>query len=117
MISSFEFSGNVVGVMIDSNIDEELMEKVHKEISEKLKEHVKINLFFEIRGGNKMSVIAFINELGYNLRHTKSFNKLAMVTDLEWMKNAMIFKDIIMATDIRTFSNDQRLKALNWIVE
>lgn len=34
MISSFEFAGNVVGVMIDSNIDEELIKKVHEEISE-----------------------------------------------------------------------------------
>lgn len=84
---------------------------------QKLKEHDKINLFFEIRQGNKMSVTAFLNELNYNLRHTRSFHKLAMVTDLDWIKNAMVLKDVFMATDIRTFSNEERLNALNWIAE
>lgn len=117
MVSSFEFAENVVGIMIDSDLDQELIESVQARILGKLEDHDKISLFFEIRHGSKMTFTAFVNQMNFNLHHTKSFRKIAVVSDLHWLRNSMVVKNIFMATDIKSFSNKERLEALSWITQ
>ena len=117
MISTFEFADNTVGVMVDSSLDNELMEDLQAKIREKLRIHDEINLFFEIRKGNKMSFKAFLNQMKFNVDHAGQFNKVAVVTDLDWLQNSMVLKDFIMSADIKSFPNQDRIKALSWIAQ
>ena len=117
MVSTFEFADNVVGVVVDSSLDNELMESLQAKICEKFKIHEQINLFFEIKGGNKMTFIAFLNQMKFNVDHSGKFHKVALVTDLIWLQNSMIVKDFIMSADIRSFSNEERMEALSWIAQ
>jgi hypothetical protein len=115
MVSSFELADNVVGILIESDVDEKLIDKVHAMILEKLSVHEEINLFFEIRRGNEVSFKAFLNQMKFNFRNIGKFNKIAVVTDLGWIRNSMIIKDALMPADIADFSNNDRLNALAWI--
>lgn len=115
MVSNFEFAENVVGIIIDTDIDEELIRKVQSRIDEKLKVHKKINLFFEIRRGNKMTFMAFINQMGFNVSHNRRFNKIAVVTDIGWLQNSFTIKDLLVAAEIKTFCSNHRMNALSWI--
>ena len=115
MVSTFKFADNVIGVVVDSSLDNELMEELQARICEKFKVHDEINLFFEIREGNKMTLIAFLSQMKFNVDHAGKFNKVALVTDLNWLQNSMVIKDFIMAANIESFSNEERLEALSWI--
>ncbi len=117
MVSTFEFAENVVGIMIDSDLDQDLIKDIQAKVLDKLVDHEEISLFFEIKKGNKISFLAFINQMNFNLNHTRSFNKIAVVSDLEWLRNSMFIKNLIMATDIKSFSNEERLDGLAWIAE
>ena len=115
MISNFEFAENVVGIIIDTDIGEELIREAQCKIDEKLKGHEKINLFFEIRRGNKMTLKAFINQMGFNVSHNNRFNKIAVVTDINWLQNSLTIKDLLVAAEIKTFCPGDRMNALGWI--
>lgn len=115
MISTFEFADNVVGIIVDSSLDEELMKKLQRHICKKFESHDEVNLFFEIKEGNKMTFKAFIDQMKFNVDYDGKFNKVALVTDLKWLHNSMAVKDFIMSADIKSFTNEERLKALSWI--
>lgn len=117
MVSTFELAENVVGIMIDSDLDKDLIESVQAKILDKMEDHEEISIFFEIKKGSKVSFMAFVDQMKFNVNHTKSFKKIAVVSDLHWLRNSMFIKDLIMATDIRSFSNKERLEALAWIAE
>ena len=114
MVSIFEFADHVVGVLIESNLNDELAQEVHAIVLERLKENKKINLFIEIRTGSTISLTAFLKDLFFTLKHAGRFHKIALVTDLIWFQNVMAVKDLVMDAEIRTFSNKNRMEAIIW---
>lgn len=117
MVSTFELAENVVGIIIDTDLDEELIERVQAKILNKIEGHEEISIFFEIKCGNKFGFKAFLEQMAFNLNHTRSFRKIAVVSDLDWLRNSLFVKDLIMSTDIKSFPSEERLTALAWIAE
>ncbi|MDT0645776.1 STAS/SEC14 domain-containing protein [Zunongwangia sp. F260] len=117
MVSTFEFAENVIGVTINSDIDDELMKNLVSMVSERMEEHDKVSLFCELKAGNELSFTAFLRNLGFNVSHRGEFYKIAVVTDESWIKNAFEFKDLIAAADITIYDNENRLEALSWITQ
>jgi len=117
MVSTFKFADHVVGVLIESNLNEELLHKMQAIILEGLKENKKINLFIEIRTGITVSLAAFIKDIVFTLKHADKFQKIALVTDLIWFQKVMSVKDFVMNAEIRSFSNKNRMQAITWIAQ
>ena len=103
--------------MIDSDLNQDLMREVHQVIARKLEDHKKINVFFELKSGNKMSVLAMWKDLNFKFNHFGQFNKIAVVTDLPWLQRAVVLKDIVMTADVRIFPCRDRVQGLSWIAE
>ncbi len=117
MVSTFTFAHHVLGVLIESDLNDELLHKVQAIILERLKENEKINLFIEIRTGSKISLTAFLKDLFFTLKHADQFQKIALVTDLIWFQKVMAVKDLVMNAEIRSFSNKNRMEAISWIAQ
>jgi len=115
MISTFEFSDYVVGILVNSDINDKVMDEIHAEILSKLEENETINLFVEIEKGHHVSLKTMLKDLIFKLDHAKQFNKIAMVTDLNWLATVMSMKDLIMTAEVRSFETEERLEAMNWI--
>ena len=115
MVSSFEFAENVVGIIIDSDVNDKLMAKIQKDIKEKMKCHHTINLFFEIRSGIDVSLPAFIHQMVFNFNIKERFKKIAVVTDLQWLKASMLIKNLLTESEIEIYSTNSRMEALEWI--
>ncbi|WP_373055696.1 STAS/SEC14 domain-containing protein [Zunongwangia sp. H14] len=115
MPQTFSLADNVIGFIIDSNVDEEIAESLQQEVLQKMQKYGKVNLFLEIRKGKEISTKAFLKNVLFNIRHSGDFHKIAIVSDLKWLKGAMSFKDILVAAEIQNFPNNERLTALSWI--
>jgi len=59
---------HVVGVLIESNLNDEVVHEVHTIILERFKENKKINLFIEIRKGSTISLAAFLKDMFFTLK-------------------------------------------------
>lgn len=117
MISTFEFSKNVVGIMIDSNVDKELLKEVHEFIESKFVEDDTINLLVEIKPGVEIPVFIMFQDLLFKLSHNRCFRKIAVISEEGFFKKVMKFKDILMDAEVKTYNIEDRIAAMNWIAE
>jgi hypothetical protein len=117
MISTFEFSENIVGILIKTDMDVTSIGEVHDVVLERLKDHEKISLYVEIEAGVHLSVPAFFKDLVFKYKNSKNFNRIAVVTDLTWFQNIMEIKDLLMDAEVKSFKIKNRLNAINWIAE
>jgi hypothetical protein len=117
MISTFELSNHVVGLIIDKDIEEGSFEEVHRIILERISEFGKINIFCEIAPKKNIPYKCFLEELKFKYENSKSIDKFAIVTDLTWLRAAMNINDLLVNTHIRPFKIKDRLEAIQWISE
>ncbi|QED38024.1 STAS/SEC14 domain-containing protein [Antarcticibacterium arcticum] len=117
MISSFEFADNVVGIIIDRDVDKMMLNEVHALLREKFKQSAVINLYIELEPGVKIPVPLLVKDLIFQLRNNGKFNKLAIVTNQDLIRNIMKFRDFVLDAEVEIFAPENRIRAMNWIAE
>lgn len=117
MVSTFEFAGHVVGILITTDVDKKLLKEIHRVIDEKCKEHKYINLFVEVNRGMKIPLHLIFKDLIFKLDNASCFSKIAVVSDPGFFRNVMKIKDLLMNADVEAFNPEDRIKAMNWISE
>ncbi len=117
MVSTFKFSDNIVGVLIKEDLDLKTIKAVHKLILDKGKKHKKINLYIEIEHGLQVSMLAFLKDISFKFINSDNFQRIAVVTDINWLQNVMEIKDLLMDAEVKSFNRADRLKAITWIAE
>ncbi len=81
MVSTFEFAGHVVGIMITTDVDKKLLKEIHQVIENKCTEHKDINLFIELNRGMEIPMHLMIQDLIFKLDNASCFSKIAVVSD------------------------------------
>lgn len=117
MLSTFEFADDVVGILINTEMDEKVFKELQKLICDKIETFGRINLFIEVEKGNEISVKAVMKHLKFSIEQKNSFNKIAVVTEKSWFKKAVVFKDLMIPADVRAFTHEDRVEAIRWIAE
>lgn len=117
MAISFELAGHVLGLMIDRDITKSYLDEVHLLIEEKLKEHETISLFCEIMPNNEVPLKLFLENIKFKYDHSDQIKKIAMVTDLGWIRGIMEIDNFFVVTEVRSFELKDRLEAIQWISE
>lgn len=115
MAISFEFADHVVGVMVDKDVTRDYLEEIHDLIEEKLKENEFINLFCEIMPDNNVPLKFLLENIKFKFDHSDQIKKLAMVTDLGWVRTFMDLDNFFVSTEVRSFELKDRLEAIKWI--
>ncbi len=114
-MKSFELAGNIVGIMVDRDVTKDYLEKVHARIEEKLTECDSINLFCEIMPQSEVPLRLLLKNLKFKFEQSNQINKMAMVTDLVWIRGIMDIDNIFVSTKVKSFSLKDRLEAIQWI--
>ena len=85
-------------------------------IEEKLKKHPKINLLYHLgEGCTGFEAAAMWDDTKVGLKHCRSWAKIAVVSDIEWIRWATRIFSITMPGHMKVFSNDQLAEARQWI--
>ena len=117
MVSSFEFADNVVGIIIDDDVDRMMLGEIHDLLREKFQQSASLNVYLELKPGINIPVPLLVKDLIFQLRHKGKFNKLAIVTNLDLLRNLMKFRDLILDAEVETYTHANRIAAMNWIAE
>lgn len=115
MISSFQLANHVVGLIIDKDIEEGNLEKVHEIILERISESGMINIFCEINHDKHIAFKCLMDELRFRHENSNNIKKLAIVTDITWLRSVMDINNLMAQTNIRSFEIKDRLEAIQWI--
>ncbi len=117
MVSTFEFSEKVIGILVESDVDNELLQKIHKFIEGKFIKDGKINLLVEIKRGVEIPVFLMVKDLLFKLSHNGCFRRIAVISEKGFFKKVMDLKDLLMDAEVKTFPMEERMTAMNWIAE
>jgi hypothetical protein len=85
-------------------------------VEAKLKENDKIRLLYYL-GPDFVSVSAgaMWDDVKVGLKHITSWEKIAVVSDVDWIRNATKFFGFAMRGHVKLFSNSQLSEAIEWI--
>ena len=86
------------------------------QVEEKLKAHAKVRLFFHL--GNDFlgyTAEAIWDDTKIGIQHLTAFEKIAVVTDVSWVREVIRFFRFIVPCPVKLFSNNDFQAAAAWI--
>lgn len=72
---------NIIGLDIDGWIDAEDIEHITELVESRLKRGERLRIYAEVNNWSGMSLVAFIKDLRFSLKHLQDFDKEAIVSD------------------------------------
>jgi SpoIIAA-like len=109
---------NVIGIVGSGNITAEDYDTVLiPAIQEKLKNYKKIRILYQLDENYAHYELGAFLEDAKVTWHTLSFEKVAVVSDVHWIKDGVNLYKLFMPMPIKVFSNNEIEKAKEWISE
>lgn len=88
------------------------------DIEDRLQRHDKLRIYYEI--GPDLDGIdpgAMWDDTKVGLSHLRSWERFAVVTDVDWIKHAVKFFGFLIPGEMRVFGVDEATEARQWISE
>ena len=104
---------NVVGIIAKGRVTNNDCDKILKPAMEStLKRHDKVRLYYEI--GCRFPGAAW-EDLRIGLEHIPQWERVAVVTDVGWVRHTVNALRFLIASDIRVFTSFQAPEGRAWI--
>ena len=112
------FPDNVLAVVCHGHITKEDYEKVLvPAVVEALKRHDKLRLYYETAGDfGGIDASAVWEDFMVGMEHFTRWERIALVSDVDWIKHTMRFFSFLMPAQMKVFSGSQAAEARAWIV-
>ena len=112
------FPENVVGILAKGEVTrKDYLEVVIPAVDKSLKRNSKVRLYYEL--GSEFSGIDFGAEwedFKIGIEHLSRWERVAVVTDVAWIRHAVNAFRFLMPGEIRVFTTGQKSEARKWIV-
>ncbi len=87
-------------------------------VESSLKRHGKIRVFYQLsRDFSGFTAEAMFDDARLGIRHRTSFEKIAVVTDADWIPRAVQFFSLFISCPVKIFGNDDIPEAKAWLIE
>jgi len=116
MIVELNIAEDTIGIVFENAIDQGDVDTIQSEILSKLKKYKLVNLFLEEDEVEDVELSAFFDQLFFDIKHADRINKVAIVSDRTWVRGLAKLKDLLVTSDVKTFSLKRRVDAICWIM-
>ncbi|MGB7786713.1 MAG: STAS/SEC14 domain-containing protein [Salinimicrobium sp.] len=117
MKTSFEFSDNILGVILEKKIDSENIEDIQKMLEEKINRYKRVSIYLEDRHNDGITLMAVLKDLTFEVSRKGAFQKIAVVTDAKFFKLMTELKEKLVAAEVESFDREDRMRAMNWVMQ
>ncbi|HAV54818.1 MAG TPA: hypothetical protein DCX41_07815 [Aequorivita sp.] len=115
MLSSFSLADNIIGFIIDGPYTEDSIDKVQNEILDRLEVFSSVSFYIEDTSNAEISLKAVLKSIPFKVKTGNWFDKVAVVTDRKWLQLFSSIERLFVNAEIRLYSTQQRLEAIQWI--
>lgn len=117
MKTSFEFSDNVLGIILEQKLDSEHLQQIQKMLQDKIDEFNQISVYLEDRNNDGITLMAVLKDLAFEMSHRRSLQKIAVVTDAKFFKMVTDMKEKLVGAEVESFDSEERMRAMNWVMQ
>lgn len=112
------FPDNVVAVRCHGRVTKQDYDRVIvPAVSKALKEHQKVRLYYETAADFAgIDADAVWEDFMIGMGHLSRWERMAVVTDVEWIRNTMKFFSFLMPGELRLFPLAEASQANDWVV-
>jgi hypothetical protein len=112
-----DFPANVMAFVCKGKVTKDDYETVLvPAVSEALKKHDKVRLYYETAGDfSGIDPGAVFTDFKVGMEHFTRWERIAVVTDVDWIKHTMQFFSFMMPAQMRIFPLSQTAEARAWI--
>ena len=87
-------------------------------VDSSLKRHGKIRILYQLsRDFSGFTAEAMFDDAKVGIRHRTSFEKIAVVTDADWISRAVQFFSVFIPCPVKVFGNNDMSGAKAWLIE
>lgn len=115
MLSTFSFAANTIGFVVTKDCNHEITSAINDEILSKIKLYGTVNVYIEDDNIETVTLQSVMDEIFFKLDNASSLNKIAIVTDRNWIHVLTSAESFFSTSQIENFKSKDRLKAINWI--
>jgi hypothetical protein len=85
-------------------------------VEEALRRHEKIRLYYETAADFEgIDPGAVLEDVMVGLSHALQWERMAVVTDVNWIRNSILLFRFLIPGELRVYSSDEAAKAKEWI--
>lgn len=121
MIKFLAAPDDVVAVKIDRTVDADELKTLTDRIDQRLGVHDSIAMYVDLRGLERLTLAALLDDLRYSLRHIADLSRIrrvALVTGTAWIQRVASWENrLLPGLDIRVFAPEKRTEGLDWASE
>ena len=109
--------GNLLHVKVTGKLTTEDYEALAPVVDKQIQEHGKIRAIFEMNDFHGWTAGALWEDLKFDFKHWKDFERLAMVGEKKWEAGMAAFCKPFTSAKIQYFDHDKLDEAKAWIAE
>ncbi len=121
MIKFLAAPPDVVAVKVDKIIEADELKRITDRIDARLDDHETIAMYLDLRGLERLTLAALLDDLRYTLGHLRDLQRVrrvALVTQSRWMQAVASWEGRLLEDiDLRVFPPEDRTAALDWACE
>jgi len=121
MIKFLAAPDDVIAIKVDQTVDAGELKTVTDRIDERLEQNESIAMYLDLRGLERLTLAALLDDLRYSLRHIRDLTRIrrvAIVTRARWIDVVASWENrILPGMDIRVFDPEHRTEGLDWASE
>ena len=84
-------------------------------VNEALKNGGKLRIYYETGGDFQIEPGAMMEDFKVGMEHLPRWERMAVVTDIDWIKHTMRFFSFLMPGEMKTFPSSEAAQARAWI--
>lgn len=117
MKTTFEFSDNVLGIILEQRMDTEHLKQIQQMLQEKIDKHNEVRVYLEDKNNDGITLTAALKDLAFEMSRKTALKKIAVVTDARFFKLVSEIKEQLLDTEVESFGKENRMTAMNWVME
>ncbi|WP_338876747.1 STAS/SEC14 domain-containing protein [Spirosoma sp. SC4-14] len=116
MIKALDLNDDrILGYRIEGKITAAELKPLFARVEEKKREHKKMRVYAEYVRMNGLSLGAIWEDIKFDITHFTDFEKVAVVTDTDWVGITGKAAGLIPGLEVRLFSCSEQEQAHEWI--
>lgn len=114
-----DLPANVVGIQVSGTVDAKDYETIiMPAVEQALSQFDKVNILYLLNDDDThFTMGAMWDDLILGVSHFHHWGKIALVTDMEWIKKAISMFSFTMSCELKLFSNRQLAEATAWVTQ
>jgi hypothetical protein len=107
----------LIEIELDGRVERADFERVAARLERAIQAHGKVRLMEVVRSFTGLDAGTLLEDVKFSLRHLNHFSRVAVVSDLAWLRTLATVSGKLIPAEVRVFGLAEQDRARAWLME